>query len=130
MPSIKQFSSGTPWEDSVGYSRAIRYGNVIEVSGTVSVDENGRVVGKNDAYKQTHHILTKIQSALQQLGGDIKDVVRTRLFIANMNDWQAIGRAHGEFFHDVKPASTMVEISRLIGLDFLIEIEVTAVVNE
>lgn len=130
MQIKKQFSSGTQWEDFVGYSRAIRNGHRVEVSGTVSVDENGRVVGKNDAYEQTHYVLTKIKAALEQVGAKLEDVVRTRMYVTDINNWQAIGKAHGEFFRDIKPSSTMVEISRLIGLDFLIEIEVSAIVDE
>ncbi len=130
MQIKKQFSSGTQWEDFVGYSRAIRNDHLVEVSGTVSVDDNGRVVGKNDAYEQTRYILTKIKTALEQVGSKLEDVVRTRMYVTDINNWQAIGKAHGEFFRDIKPSSTMVEISRLIGLDFLIEIEVSAIVNE
>jgi len=130
MQIKKQFSSGTQWEDFVGYSRAIRNDHLVEVSGTVSVDDNGRVVGKNDAYEQTRYVLTKIKTALEQVGASLEDVVRTRMYVTDINNWQAIGKAHGEFFRDIKPSSTMVEISRLIGLDFLIEIEVSAIVNE
>ena len=126
----KHFSSGTQWEDFVGYSRAIRTDHLVEVSGTVSVDENGKVVGKNDAYEQTRYVLSKIKTALEQVGAQLEDVVRTRMYVTDINNWQAIGKAHGEFFRDIKPASTMVEISRLIGLDFLIEIEVSAIVDE
>ncbi len=117
MSEKKYFSSGTQWEANVGYSRAIRVGNIIEVSGTVAVDDSGRVVGKDDPYKQTHFALTKIEDALKQVGAELKDVIRTRLFVADINMWQAVGKAHGEFFKDIRPATTMVEISRLIGLD-------------
>ena len=130
MSEKKYFSSGTQWEANVGYSRAIRVGNIIEVSGTVAVDDSGRVVGKEDPYKQTRFALAKIEGALKHVGAEMKDVIRTRLFVADINMWQAVGKAHGEFFKDIKPATTMVEISRLIGLDFLIEIEATAVVTE
>jgi len=130
MLKKEHFSSGTQWEDFVGYSRAIRNDHLVEVSGTVSVDENGKVVGKNDAYEQTRYVLSKIKTALEQVGAKLEDVVRTRMYVTDINNWQAIGKAHGEFFRDIKPASTMVEISRLIGLDFLIEIEVSAIVDE
>lgn len=124
------FSSGTNWEEFVGYCRAIRAGNYVEVSGTVAVDKDGRVVGKNDPYLQTRFALEKIEKALKKVGASMEDVIRTRMYVADINHWQAIGKAHGEFFRDIKPASTMVEISRLIGLDFLIEIEVSAIINE
>ena len=130
MSKKTYFSSGTQWEDFVGYSRAVRIGNLVEVSGTVAVDESGRVVGKNDPYLQTRHALEKIEKALMGVGASMKDVIRTRMYVADINHWQAIGKAHGEFFRDVNPASTMVEISRLIGLDFLIEIEATAIIND
>lgn len=130
MSVKKYFSSGTQWEDNVGYSRAIRVGNIVEVSGTVAVDDTGRVVGKDDPYTQTRFALQKIEDALKHVGAEMKDVIRTRLFVADINMWQAVGKAHGEFFKDIKPANTMVEISRLIGLDFLIEIEATALISE
>lgn len=130
MQTKKHYSSGTQWEEFVGYSRAIRNDHLVEVSGTVSVDDEGRVVGKNDAYKQTHYVLTKIKTALEQVGAKLENVVRTRMYVTDINNWQAIGKAHGEFFRNIKPASTMVEIKRLIGLDFLIEIEVSAIVDE
>ncbi len=130
MSEKKYFSSGTQWEANVGYSRAIRVGNIVEVSGTVAVDDSGRVIGKDDPYTQTRFALKKIEDALKHVGAEMKDVIRTRLFVADINMWQAVGKAHGEFFKDIKPATTMVEISRLIGLDFLIEIEATAVITE
>lgn len=125
-----KISSGTKWEDFVGYSRAVRVGNVVEVSGTVAVDENGHLVGKKDAYGQTRFILSKIKKALEQAGAKMEDVVRTRIYISDINNWEAIGKAHGEYFKGIKPASTLVEVSALIGIDYLVEIEASAIINE
>lgn len=122
-------SSGTKWEDLVGYSRAIRVGNIIEVSGTVAVDENGYVVGKNDPYEQTRYVLNKIKNALHEVGATLEDVVKTRIYVSDINNYDAIGKAHGEFFHNIKPASLFFEVSTLIGIDFLVEIEATAIVD-
>jgi enamine deaminase RidA (YjgF/YER057c/UK114 family) len=130
MSERKKVSSGTSWEDYVGYSRAIRAGHLIEVSGTVAVDENGYVVGKNNAYEQTKYVIKKIEKSLQELGASLKDVVKTRIYVSDINKWQDIGKAHGEFFKDIKPASTLFEVSTLIGLDFFVEIEATAIVDE
>lgn len=120
-------SSGAPWEDIVGYSRAVRIGNIIEVAGTTAVDENGVTLGLNDMYAQTQYILQKIENALQQAGANLSDVVRTRMFITDISQWEAAGRAHGEFFRTIKPASTMVEVKALINPELLIEIEATAI---
>jgi len=122
-------SSGAKWEDIVGYSRAVRVGNVVEVAGTTAVDENDQVIGLNDAYQQTHFILAKIERALQAAGASLKDVVRTRMFVVNIQDWQEIGRAHGEFFREIKPAATMVEVKALIRPELLVEIEATAILE-
>jgi len=122
-------SSGTKWENYVGYSRALRVGNLVEVSGTVSVDEQGKLVGKNDPYEQTRFILSKIQKALEEAGAKMDDVVRTRIYVSDINNWEPIGRAHGEFFRKIKPASTLFEVSTLIGIDFLVEIEATALIE-
>jgi enamine deaminase RidA (YjgF/YER057c/UK114 family) len=130
MSERKKVFSGTSWEEFVGYSRAIRAGNVVEVSGTVAVDENGYVVGKNDAYEQTKYVIKKIEKAIVELGGSLKDVVKTRIYVSNINNWQQIGKAHGEFFKEIKPSSTLFEVSTLIGLDFLVEIEATAIIDE
>jgi enamine deaminase RidA (YjgF/YER057c/UK114 family) len=121
-------SSGTTWEDIVGYSRAVRVGNVIEVAGTTAVDEHGDVVGIGDAYQQTIFILGKIKRALVEAGADISHVVRTRIYITDISHWKDVGRAHGEFFNQIKPASTMLEVSALIAPRLLVEIEATAVV--
>ena len=130
MNERKKVSSGTKWEDFVGYSRAVRAGHLVEVSGTVAVDENGYVVAKNDAYAQTQYVIKKIEKALNDLGASLQDVVKTRIYVSDINNWKEIGKAHGEFFKDIKPASTLFEVSTLIGLDFLVEIEATAIVDE
>ncbi len=123
-------SSGTKWEDFVGYSRAIRAGNTVEVSGTVAVDENGYVVGKNNPYEQTLYVLRKIKKALQEAGASMEDVIRTRIYVSDINNWEAIGKAHGQFFQKIKPASTLFEVSTLIGIDYLVEIEATAIIDK
>ena len=125
----KNYSTGATWEPIVGYSRAVRTGNIIEVSGTVAVDENGNAV-EPDAYKQTARILNIIRNAIEQLGGSIHDVVRTRMYVTDISQWEAIGRAHGEVFRDIRPATAMVEVSKLISPDYLVEIEATAIVEE
>lgn len=122
----KNYSSGAKWEDIVGYCRAVQIGNTLEVTGTVAVDENG-VVGKGDFYQQTKFIIKKIEGVLKQAGFTLKDVVRTRMFVTDISHWEEVGKAHGEFFREIKPATTMVEISALIEPDFLVEIEATAV---
>lgn len=123
-------SSGTKWEDIVGYSRAVRIGNIIEVAGTTAVDENGQVVGLGNPAEQTNFILAKIEKALTSAGARLNDVVRTRMFVTNIADWELIGRVHGFYFKDIKPAATMVEVQSLISPELLIEIEVTAILVE
>lgn len=123
----KNISSNTKWEDIVGYSRAVRVGNIIEVAGTTAVDGE-EVIGVGNPYEQTKFIFQKIEKALIEAGASMKDVVRTRMFVTNMDDWEAIGKAHGEFFKEIKPAATMLEVSRFIDEKILIEIEVSAVV--
>ena len=118
--------SGAPWEDIVGYSRAVRTGPLIEISGTTAVDEHGNIVGEGDAYAQTRFIINKAEKALVQLGAGLKNVVRTRMFVTDISQWEAIGRAHGEYFKHIKPAATMVEVKALIDPKLLVEIEFTA----
>ena len=125
----KNISSNTKWEDIVGYSRAVRVGNIIEVAGTTAVDGD-EVIGIDNPYEQTKFIFQKIEKALTEAGATMKDVVRTRMFVTNMDNWEEIGRAHGEFFMEIKPASTMLEVSRFIDEKILIEIEVSAIVAE
>ena len=123
-------SSGAKWEELVGYSRAIRVGNIVEVAGTTAVDENGQVVGAGNPYEQTRFALGKIERALQSAGASLKDVVRTRMFVTDLQQWEQIGQAHGDFFRDIKPAATMVEVKALISPEMLVEIEATAVITE
>ena len=122
------YASGSQWEDIVGYSRAVKVGNVIEVSGTVAVDEHNVVIGEGDAYLQTKFVLQKIENILLQAGASLKDVVRTRMFVTDISRWQEYGRAHGEVFSTIKPCTSMIEVSALIAPGYLIEIEATAVV--
>jgi enamine deaminase RidA (YjgF/YER057c/UK114 family) len=121
-------STGTQWEPVVGYSRAVRVGNIIEVAGTTAV-ENDQIIGIGDAYLQTVFILQKIEKALIAAGGGMKDVIRTRMYVTDISKWEDIGRAHGEFFREIRPASSMVEVRRLISEDLLVEIEATAIIS-
>ena len=121
------YSSGAQWESLVGYSRAVKIGNIVEVTGTVAVDENSVLVGGNNAYEQTIFIIRKIEKVLQNAGFSLKDVVRTRMFVTDISRWEEYGRAHGEFFKDIRPCTTMVEVKALIGPEYLIEIEATAI---
>ena len=123
-------SSGAKWEDIVGYSRAVRIGNVIEVAGTTAVDESGNLVGADDPYEQTKYILTKIEKALLAAGATLQDVVRTRIFTTDISRWEEIGRAHGEFFKEIKPAATMVEVKALINPELLVEVEASVILQE
>lgn len=122
----KNISSGTPWEPIVGYSRAVRIDNHIWVAGTTASDAAGNVIAKGNAAEQTHYILKKIESALRDAGASLADVVRTRVYVTNIAEWEAIGRVHGEFFGEIRPASAMVQVARLIDIDHLVEIEVDA----
>lgn len=124
----KTISSGSPWEDIVGYSRAVRIGNMIEVAGTTAMDGD-ILVGKGDVYAQTVFIIKKIENALKECGAVLSDVIRTRMYITDISKWEEAGKAHGEFFSKIKPVATMVEVSNLINKDLLIEIEVTAVLE-
>jgi enamine deaminase RidA (YjgF/YER057c/UK114 family) len=126
----QRFSSGAKWESIVGYSRAVRVGSQIHVSGTTATDEQGRIVGAGDAYRQTVQVLENIRAALRGLGADLHDVVRTRIYVTDIDRWDEIGRAHHEAFGETRPAATMVEVRRLISPEFQVEIEVDALVSE
>jgi enamine deaminase RidA (YjgF/YER057c/UK114 family) len=125
----QNFATGAPWESIVGYSRAVRVGTQVFVAGTTALDADGRLVGANDPYAQTIQALRNIEQALQRAGASLGDVVRTRIFVTDISLWESIGRAHGEFFRDIRPAATMVEVSRLIDPEMLIEIEADAVIG-
>lgn len=124
------YSTGTKWETIIGYSRAVKVGNTIEVTGTVAVDDNNIPVGIDNAYEQTRYIIEKIERVLKQAGSSLEDVVRTRLYVTDIYRWEEYGKAHGEFFSKIMPCTTMIEVSGLISPEYLIEIEATAIITK
>ncbi|HTQ63686.1 MAG TPA: RidA family protein [Puia sp.] len=125
----KNFSSGVKWESIVGYSRAVKIGNIIEITGTVATDETGQVLGGDNAYEQTKIIIQKMEKILNQAGASLKDVIRTRMFVTDISRWEEYGKAHGEFFSNIRPCTSMIEVKGLIEPGYLIEIEATAIID-
>lgn len=129
MSDRQNISSGTKWESIAGYSRAVRIGNIVAVSGTTATDENGNIVGLNDPYAQTMYAIRKIEKALRQAGASLENVIRTRIFIVRTPDWEEVCRAHGEVFSAIRPVNTLVTVKELIGVDYLVEVEADAIIT-
>lgn len=125
----QNISSGTKWEDIAGYSRAVRVGNHVAVSGTTATDSEGKLVGEGDAYEQTTFIIRKIEQALKEAGATLRDVVRTRIYMTDISQWEGAARAHAEFFGDIRPANTLIEISGLVGPGYIVEMEADAIIG-
>ncbi|RPI16338.1 MAG: RidA family protein [Ignavibacteriae bacterium] len=123
-----KYSSGAKWEDIVGYSRAVKVGNTVLITGTTAVDENGVIVAVNDAYNQARYIFMKIQKYLEQAGARLEDVVRNRIYVKDISKWEIIGKAHAEFFGEIKPCCTMVEVKKFVDKDMLVEVETEAII--
>lgn len=130
MSDVQRVSTGTEWEEVVGFSRAVRVGRFVSVSGTTATDEQGKPVGVDDVAQQTEYIIRKIERALAECGASLADVVRTRIYVTDADDWEAVGRVHGRFFGDARPANTLVEVSRLVGDEYLVEMEADAILPE
>jgi enamine deaminase RidA (YjgF/YER057c/UK114 family) len=130
MSDVQRVSTGTEWEEVVGFSRAVRVGRFVSVSGTTATDEQGKPVGVDDVAQQTEYIIRKIERALAECGASLGDVVRTRIYVTDADDWEAVGRVHGRFFGDARPANTLVEVSRLVGDEYLVEMEADAILPE
>ncbi len=129
MGKRQNIASGAKWEEIVGYSRAVRIGNIVEVSGTTAV-ENDRIVHVDDAYKQTRYVIQKIEKALKEAGASLQDIIRTRMFVTDISRWEEYGKAHGEFFSKIKPATSIVEVQALIHPDMMLEMEATAIITD
>lgn len=123
------YESGAQWEENIGYSRAVKLGNIVEVSGTVAVDEHNKVIGENNPYEQTKFILQKIEKVLERAGATMKDVIRTRMFVTDISRFEEFGKAHGEYFRDIKPCTSIMEVKALIAPEYLIEIEASAIIR-